>query len=201
MNKKFENYIKNIIAPNCNNEEKIIEAFIKFDRIKFIDEAFALKAYNDDALPIGFGQTISKPSTVAYMTYILDIKPEDKILEIGTGSGFQAAILSHLCDTVYTVERIKQLYIRTCDLLRNLFIHNIKFKLDDGSIGWQEKAPFDKIIVTAATDILPETLLKQLKINGKMIIPLADSISLITKSKTGLKEKKLKDCNFVKLIL
>ena len=201
MNKKFSDYIENIIAPNCNNNEKIIEAFIKYDRAKFVDDAFVVKAYNDDALPIGFGQTISKPSTVAYMTNILNVKSTDNVLEIGTGSGFQAAILSYLCDTLYTVERIPQLYLKTCDLLRKLFIHNIKFKFDDGNLGWEERCPFDKIIVTAAAEILPEMLLNQLKTGGKMIIPISDSISIITKLEKGYKEEKLKDCKFVKLVV
>lgn len=201
MNKKFEDYIKNIIAPNCNNDEKIIEAFIKYDRAKFVDDAFVVKAYKDDALPIGFGQTISKPSIVAYMTSMLDVKSTDNVLEIGTGSGFQAAILSYLCDTLHTVERIPQLYVKTCNLLRKFFIHNIKFKLDDGNIGWEERGPFDKIIVTAGAEILPEMLLKQLKIGGKMIIPLSNNISIITKSEKGYKEEKLKDCKFVKLVI
>ena len=201
MNKKFEDYIKNIIAPNCNNDEKIIEAFIKYDRAKFVDDAFVVKAYKDDALPIGFGQTISKPSIVAYMTRMLDVKSTDNVLEIGTGSGFQAAILSYLCDTLHTVERIPQLYVKTCNLLRKFFIHNIKFKLDDGNIGWEERGPFDKIIVTAGAEILPEMLLKQLKIGGKMIIPLSNNISIITKSEKGYKEEKLKDCKFVKLVI
>ncbi len=201
MNKKFEDYIKNIIAPNCNNDEKIIEAFIKYDRAKFVDDAFVVKAYKDDALPIGFGQTISKPSIVAYMTRMLDVKSTDNVLEIGTGSGFQAAILSYLCDTLHTVERIPQLYVKTCNLLRKFFIHNIKFKLDDGNIGWEERGPFDKIIVTAGAEILPEMLLKQLKIGGKMIIPLSNNISIITKSEKGYKEEKLKDCKFVKLVV
>lgn len=201
MNKKFEDYIKNIIAPNCNNDEKIIEAFIKYDRAKFVDDAFIVKAYKDDALPIGFGQTISKPSIVAYMTSMLDVKPTDNVLEIGTGSGFQAAILSYLCDTLHTVERIPQLYVKTCNLLRKFFIHNIKFKLDDGNIGWEERGPFDKIIVTAGAEILPEILLNQLKIGGKMIIPLSNNISIITKSEKGYKEEKLKDCKFVKLVV
>jgi protein-L-isoaspartate(D-aspartate) O-methyltransferase len=201
MNKNFKEYIDNIIAPNCNNNKEIIDAFIKYDRIKFVDEAFALKAYKDDALPIGFGQTISKPSTVAYMTYLLNVKPTDRILEIGTGSGFQAAILSYLCDTVYTVERIQKLYLRASDLLRKFFIHNVKFKLDNGILGWEERAPFDKIIVTAAADILPEMLLKQLKLGGKMIIPIDEKISLITKHDKGYSEEKLKNCNFVKFIM
>ncbi len=201
MNKKFEDYIKNIIAPNCNNDEKIIEAFIKYDRAEFVDDAFVVKAYKDDALPIGFGQTISKPSIVAYMTSMLDVKSTDNVLEIGTGSGFQAAILSYLCDTLHTVERIPQLYVKTCNLLRKFFIHNIKFKLDDGNIGWEERGPFDKIIVTAGAEILPEMLLKQLKIGGKMIIPLSNNISIITKSEKGYKEEKLKDCKFVKLVI
>ena len=201
MNKQFSDYIENIIAPNCNNDEKIIEAFIKYDRAKFVDDAFVVKAYKDDALPIGFGQTISKPSTVAYMTHLLNVKPADNVLEIGTGSGFQAAILSYLCDTLYTVERIPQLYVKTCDLLRKLFIHNIKFKLDDGKIGWEERGPFDKIMVTAGAEILPEMLLNQLKPGGKMIIPLSENISVITKSENGYKEVKTKDCKFVKLIV
>jgi protein-L-isoaspartate(D-aspartate) O-methyltransferase len=194
-------YINEIVAPNCKNDQRIIDAFVKIDRLKFLDAAMASKAYKDDALPIGFGQTISKPSTVAFMTYMLQIKETDMILEIGTGSGFQAAILSYLADTVYTVERIPQLYQRASSIIRKQFINNVYFKIDNGKIGWEEKAPFDKIIVTAGADSMPEELLSQLKIGGKMVIPLKDEIVVIDKTKDGIETKKTKSCSFVEFVL
>jgi protein-L-isoaspartate(D-aspartate) O-methyltransferase len=202
MNQKtIQKYIDNIVAPNCNNNKNIMEAFLKIDRSKFIDTAIAYKAYVDDALPIGFGQTISKPSTVAFMTYLLALNSNDIVLEIGTGSGFQAAILSCLVDTVYTVERIPQLYQRASDVIRKQFINNVRFKIDNGKIGWQENAPFDKIIVTAGASHMPDELLNQLKIGGKMVIPLSEEIVVIDKLEDGYKETKTKPCSFVEFVV
>ncbi|MGA1861912.1 protein-L-isoaspartate(D-aspartate) O-methyltransferase [Deferribacter thermophilus] len=194
-----ENFIKDIIIPACN-DERIAEAFVKVPRHFFVDEALLKLAYKDDALPIGYGQTISKPSTVAKMTKVLNPQPSDRVLEIGTGSGFQAAILSKLVSEVYTVERIPALYSRATNIIRRLYIHNIRFKIDNGKIGWEEYAPFDKIIVTAGAEELPQELLYQLKNGGRLVIPLKGELKLFIKENNKLIESKIGNCNFVKFV-
>lgn len=193
-------YLEEIIAPGCEGDKLIIDAFMKIDRLKYVDEAMARRAYDDDALPIGFGQTISKPSTVAHMTKLLDLKKTDHILEIGTGSGFQASILACLVDMVYTVERIPQLYQRATAIIRRHFINNIRFKIDNGKVGWEENGLYDKIIVTAGAIVLPEELLDQLKVGGRMVIPLSERISVIDKTDDGYNEMKTKNCSFVEFV-
>lgn len=196
-----ERYIKDIVAPNCNNDERIIQAFLHCPRDKFVDEALQRIAYEDNALPIGFGQTISKPSTVAYMTYMLAPNPEDKVLEIGTGSGFQSGILSFLSSQVYTVERIPQLSYRASLVLKKLHRKNIKFKVDNGYIGWSEFAPYDKIIVTASAEDIPNELINQLSIGGRMVIPVKDVIKIIEKqSDNSFRTIDGENCKFVEFI-
>ncbi|MEF3255783.1 MAG: protein-L-isoaspartate(D-aspartate) O-methyltransferase [Deferribacterales bacterium] len=195
-----EKYIK-IIAKNCNNDERIIEAFLKAPRNRFVDEALSMIAFDDNALPIGYGQTISKPSTVAYMTYILSPQNSDKVLEIGTGSGFQAAILSQLSEFVYTVERIPQLSYKASTLLKRMNFKNIKFKVDNGQIGWEEFAPYDKIIATASANEIPSPLLNQLKIGGRMVIPIKDRIKIIDKLDDKIVISDGDECNFVDFVM
>ncbi|MFK7979761.1 MAG: protein-L-isoaspartate(D-aspartate) O-methyltransferase [Saprospiraceae bacterium] len=153
-------------------DERILNAFNSVPRHLFLDKAFEEWAYTDKAFPIGNKQTISQPFTVAYQTDLLEIKRRDKILEIGTGSGFQAAILDQLGATVLTVERQELLYKKTSELLIKLGFSNIRTFLKDGMSGLPEYAPFDKIIVTAAASEIPTALLSQLKIGGILIIPI-----------------------------
>lgn len=197
-----EKFINEIVAPFCNNDERIKQAFRDVPRHKFIDEALSKIAYQDNALPIGFGQTISKPSTVAYMTSILNTNKDEKILEIGTGSGFQAGIISKLCRSVYTVERIPALYHKSSGILRKLHLPNIHFKIDNGKIGWKEHAPFDKIIVTAGGDMLPEELAEQLHLGGVLVMPLKNRIKFCTKSLQGLVWTDTeRNCKFVEFVM
>jgi protein-L-isoaspartate(D-aspartate) O-methyltransferase len=149
-----------------------IRAMSRVPRHKFVPEEIIKNAYDDGALPIGHGQTISQPYIVAYMTSVLDPKPGQRILEIGTGSGYQAAVLSEIVGEVYTIEIIKELYLQSSKRLKNLGYKNIITKNADGYYGWKEFAPFDGIIVTAAAEFIPPPLLEQLKDNGKMIIPV-----------------------------
>ncbi|MGB9730475.1 MULTISPECIES: protein-L-isoaspartate(D-aspartate) O-methyltransferase [Calditerrivibrio] len=195
-----EKYIKEIVGPNCNFDERIIEAFLNCPRSRFVDEAFQRIAFEDNALPIGYGQTISKPSTVAYMTYLLKPLENDKVLEIGTGSGFQCGILSFLSEMVYTVERIPQLSYKASLTLKRLHRKNIKFKVDNGHIGWNEYAPYDKIIVTASGDSIPEDLLNQLAIGGRMVIPVKDRIKIVEKDEQGIKTTDGYNCRFVEFV-
>ncbi|MCA1928090.1 MAG: protein-L-isoaspartate(D-aspartate) O-methyltransferase [Calditerrivibrio sp.] len=195
-----EYYIKKIVAPVCENDERIISAFLKCPRNRFIDEAMQRLSFDDNALPIGYGQTISKPSTVAYMTYLLSVSEEDIVLEIGTGSGFQCGILASLAKFVYTVERIPQLSYRASLTLKKMHFKNIKFKVDNGHIGWEEFAPYDKIIATASSDEIPENLLRQLKIGGRLVIPIKDRIKIIDKLEDGIDIKDGENCRFVEFV-
>lgn len=158
-------------------QEATIEAFLRTPREDFVREANLDRAYDDTWLPIGWGATITDPDVVSMMTTTLDVKPEDKVLEIGTGSGYQSAILSHLSNHVYTIEIIEPLYRETDALYRRLEARypsygNITRKLGDGFYGWEKYAPFDRIIVTCAIDHLPPPLIRQLAPNGIMVVPL-----------------------------
>jgi len=185
--------------------EDVLNAMRSTPRHIFVDEALATRAYEDTALPIGHGQTISQPYIVARMTEALikDGKLE-KVLEIGTGSGYQTAILAQLVEKLYSVERIQSLQIRARARLRELKITNVKFKYDDGVMGWKENAPFDGIIVTAAPVQVPDQLLLQLAVGGKMIIPTGSSgqqvLRLIHRTNESFEEEYLAGVEFVPLV-
>lgn len=168
------------------DDEQVLKAIGKVPRHFFFDETFWNQAYKDIAFPIGEGQTISQPYTVAYQTQLLHIKKGDKVLEIGTGSGYQACILVELGAKVYTIERQEKLYERTKQVLPYMG-YKPKFFLGDGSRGIKEHAPYDKIIVTAGAPTVPEELLKQLTIGGILVIPVGDTETqkMVTILKTG----------------
>ncbi len=153
-------------------DEQVLVAMSKVPRHLFVPKAYRRHAYENRPLPIGQGQTISQPYIVAIMTDLLNIQSSDVILEIGTGSGYQAAVLAELAKQVYTIEIIKNLQRSAAERLKNLGYTNIKAKLGDGYYGWQDHAPFDAIIVTAAAGQIPPPLIKQLKPGGKMVIPV-----------------------------
>ncbi|MEN3037645.1 MAG: protein-L-isoaspartate(D-aspartate) O-methyltransferase [Candidatus Kryptonium sp.] len=154
-------------------DENVLRAMEKVPRHLFVPEAFIHYAYEDSALPIGCSQTISQPYTVAVMTEALEVKPGDKILEVGTGSGYQSAILAEMGAQVFTIERYEELLRTALDTLSKLG-YNVIGIVGDGSIGWSEFAPYDGIIVTAAAPKIPKSLVKQLKINGRLVIPIGD---------------------------
>lgn len=159
------------------SDSKVLEAIKYIPRHLFIDPIFEHHAYDDKPFSIGEGQTISHPYTVAFQTQLLGIKPEDKILEIGTGSGYQASILYQLSKNIYSIEQSKMLFQKTKKLLLSNFNYKINLFFGDGSIGLEKHAPFDKIIVTAGAPIMNESLKKQLKIGGILVIPVGDSQS------------------------
>ena len=185
-------------------DQRVLDAFLEVPRHKFVEEYMKYKAYDDYPLSIGYGQTISQPYMVAIMTETLSPKPGETILEIGTGSGYQAAILSRLCSAVYTIERISALASRARKLLDELGYFNIHISVGDGTMGLPQHAPYDGIIVTAGAPHVPEALMAQLNENGRLVIPIGDQgiqdLKRITKTKNGVKEESMGGCRFVKLI-
>jgi len=163
-----------ILRSKGITDERILDAFRRVPRHLFVDGAMYAQAYDDNALPIGNGQTISQPYIVALMTQLLELKKDEKILEIGTGSGFQTAILAQFSRRVYTVESQRELAEISRRRLRDMGYENIAFKSGDGSAGWPQHAPYAKIIVTAAAPEIPEVLSDQLEQGGRMIIPIGD---------------------------
>ena len=180
-----ESLIKTLRGKGIS-DERVLEAFRKVPRHLFVDGAMNDQAYRDNALPIGCGQTISQPYIVALMTQLLELAKDEKILEIGTGSGFQTAILAQFSCRVYTVECQRDLAEISRRRLRAMGYENIAFKLGDGSTGWPQHAPFNKILVTAGAPVIPEVLSEQLDIGGRMVIPIGDRFSqeLIVYDKT-----------------
>ena len=183
---------------------KVLLAMRKVPRHLFVSEALMDQAYGDFPLPIGDQQTISQPYIVAEMTQALQLKSDDRVLEIGTGSGYQAAVLAEIVFRVYTIERIHSLFIKTRKLFDNLRYHNIVTRYSDGTTGWQDESPFDAIIVTAGAPQVPQTLVDQLAIGGRLVLPVGDRYSQdlikITKDERGIKETNLGGCRFVKLV-
>lgn len=149
-----------------------VKAMRAVERHLFVPDRYVYAAYTDRPLPIGYGQTISQPYIVAYMTAIINPTPDFKVLEVGTGSGYQAAVLAEIVDSVFTIEIIDSLGVKAKKRLANLGYNNIEVKIADGFFGWEEHAPYDAIVVTAAAEYIPPPLLEQLKEGGKMIIPI-----------------------------
>lgn len=201
---RTRNRLINRLRDRGISNERVLDAMFDVPRHIFIDEALSHRAYEDSSLPIGFNQTISQPYIVAKMTEsLLAEGPLSSVLEIGTGSGYQTAILSCLVNKIYTVERIQGLHDRAKQTLRRLNVRNVSFKYDDGNIGWPEQGPFDGIIVTAAPRHLPEELLQQLQVGGRMLIPVGQSaqkLKLIQREEEGFSEQTLEDVNFVPLL-
>ena len=184
--------------------DKVLMAISKIPRHLFLDKAFLDFAYQDKAFPIAAGQTISHPYTVAYQTELLKVKPHEKVLEVGTGSGYQTALLLELKAQVFTIERQKELYQKTKSFLPKLG-YQCMFFYGDGYKGLTNFAPYDKIIVTAGAPFVPEDLVKQLKVGGRMVIPVGDSdkqkmILITKKSEDDIEQKVLGDFSFVPLL-
>jgi len=185
-------------------DKRVLSAMETVQRHLFVDEDLQDRAYDDCALPIGEGQTISQPYMVAVMTELLELKGDEKVLEIGTGSGYQAALLSLLAAEVFTIERIEKLALRAQEKFKKLNYTNIHVVIGNGTLGLPEKAPFDAIIVTAATPKIPETYIQQLEINGRLVIPVGDRFSqmlyLVKKTPEKISTSVSTPCVFVPLI-
>ena len=186
-------------------DKRVLAAMESIDRGPFVRGLFADRAYEDMPLPIACGQTISQPSVVALMSQALQVSPRDKVLEVGTGSGYQAAILSKLARRVYTVDRHRRLVREARDIFDNLDLNNITALTGDGSFGLPEQAPFDRIIVTAAAEDPPGPLLAQLKIGGIMVVPVGQSDTVqslikVHKTEDGLEYSELRPIRFVPLL-
>jgi protein-L-isoaspartate(D-aspartate) O-methyltransferase len=187
------------------SDRRVIEAMLAIPRHIFVEEAMAAQAYSDSSLPIGDKQTISQPYIVARMTEMLQLKGGEKVLELGTGSGYQAAVLAKLADRVYTVERIRPLALKARKALDSLGLLNVNLKIGDGTEGWWAEAPFDAILVTAGAPDIPVDLIDQLAIGGRMVIPVGDRVdqvmTLVTKNRDGSFDREDSiGCRFVKLV-
>lgn len=184
-------------------DERVLNAIAEIPRERFIDEALSHQAYDNRALPIGASQTISQPYIVAKMTELLRLSPSSKVLEIGTGSGYQTAILARLVTHVCSVERIKSLQWNTKRRLKQLDIHNVSTRHGDGWLGWPERAPFDGIIVTAAASEVPKELAFQLADKGRLVVPVGDGnqvLQLIERDKDRFSVKTIETVRFVPLV-
>ena len=178
VNRRIETLLSQLRQQGID-DENLLKAISEVPRERFIDEAFEHKAWDNVALPIGSGQTISQPYMVARMTALLGLNPHSRVLEIGTGSGYQTAILAHLVDHVYSVERIKGLQWQAKRRLKQLDLHNVSTRHGDGWQGWPSRGPFDAIIVTAAPPEIPAALLSQLDEGGILVLPVGDEHQLL----------------------
>ncbi len=187
-------------------DQRVLDVMKVVERHKFVPEKYSESAYKDGPLPIGHGQTISQPFIVAFMTENLKLEPSHKVLEIGTGSGYQAAVLSELCDHVYTIEIVDELANESAERLGRLGFNNITVRSGDGYKGWPEEAPFDRIMVTAAPEEIPELLIEQLAEGGIMVIPVGKQYEIqylwvITKEVGGqIKKEKILPVRFVPMV-
>ncbi|MBU0519086.1 protein-L-isoaspartate(D-aspartate) O-methyltransferase [bacterium] len=199
-----QHMIENQLRARQISDERVLAAMGKIPRELFVREALRDRAYEDSPLPIGDGQTISQPFMVALMTELLHLTGSEKVLEIGTGSGYQAAVLAELAGKVFTIERHHDLARRARKTLEGLGYTNVLTHIGDGTIGWTEFAPYDRIIVTAGAPSVPESLLKQLSAGGIMAAPVGDKVHqkllVLTKSESGVVEKDSGGCVFVPLI-
>ncbi len=199
-----ERMVAEQLARRGIQDARVLSAMGKVPRHRFVDEALAGRAYGDYPLPIGEQQTISQPYMVALMTEALELVGHERVLEIGTGSGYQTAILAELCSKVFSVERIKVLADRAIRILDSLGYYNVLVRVGDGSLGWREEAPFDAVLVTAAAPAIPETLVDQLSPKGRLVIPVGNAygqeLRKGVREEGGVRWSDLGGCVFVKLI-
>ena len=207
MDRRYERQRRQLIEAIRDRGIEDLEVLRVFDLVPrhlFVPEAVQHRAYDDAPVPIGFGQTASQPSLQALYLQVLQIQPHQKVLEIGTGSGYQTALLAHLARHVYSVERIRELSARARRVLDDLRFSNIALLVGDGTIGWSRYAPYDAILVTAASPGAPQALLDQLAAGGRMLIPVGDrneqTLTLFENSPSGIRRENITACTFVPLL-
>ena len=202
--RKREEMVRNQIEARGIKAPKVLAAFRRVPRHLFVSEALRDQAYGDYPLPIGEQQTISQPYIVAEMTQALDLGEDDRVLEIGTGSGYQAAILAQIVYRVYTIERKRSLYLQARNLFDKLHYHNIVMKYADGTKGWPDESPFDGIIVTAGAPQIPDVLIDQLGEGGRLVVPVGNQhtqeLIKIFRDDQNIRQTNLGGCRFVKLV-
>ncbi|AZJ31443.1 MULTISPECIES: protein-L-isoaspartate(D-aspartate) O-methyltransferase [Tenacibaculum] len=200
----LRNQLANVLEAKGINDERVLKAIRKIPRHLFMDSSFEAHAYQDKAFPIAAEQTISQPYTVAFQSQVLEVKPEEKVLEIGTGSGYQTAVLLELNAVVYSIERQHELFKKTSMFLPRLGYKPKRFIFGDGYKGLPEEAPFDKIIVTAGAPYVPKALLGQIKVGGRLLIPVGDQEQVMTlfirKSPKEFEKHELGDFRFVPML-
>ncbi len=197
---KRENMVKDQIEKRGISNKAVLKAMRNVKRHQFVPKERIAEAYDDRPLPIGYGQTISQPYIVAYMTEVIQPRPEFKVLEIGTGSGYQAAVLAEIVKEVYTIEIVTELGNAATERLKKLGYNKVKVKLADGYHGWKEYGPYDAIIVTAAAEFVPPPLIEQLKEDGKMVIPIGSPFMTQTLMLVEKKGKKVKTKNLMPVV-
>lgn len=200
----LRNQLANVLEAKGINDERVLKAIRKIPRHLFMDSSFEAHAYQDKAFPIAAEQTISQPYTVAFQSQVLEVKPGEKVLEIGTGSGYQTAVLLELNSVVYSIERQHELFKKTSMFLPRLGYKPKRFIFGDGYKGLPEEAPFDKIIVTAGAPYVPKALLAQIKVGGRLLIPVGDQEQVMTlfirKSPKEFEKHELGDFRFVPML-
>jgi protein-L-isoaspartate(D-aspartate) O-methyltransferase len=205
---KYERWRKEMVERQIVDrgitDTGVIDAMLTVPRHLFVSEALTDSAYMDYPLPIGESQTISQPYIIAEMTQSLQLEKNHRVLEIGTGSGYQAAVLAQIVSRVYTIERNNTLFMRTRRLFDTLKYHNIITRYSDGTMGWKSESPFDAIMVTAGGEKIPQPLIDQLEVGGRLVMPvgglMAQELLLVEKTRSGTSVKNLGGCRFVKLI-
>jgi protein-L-isoaspartate(D-aspartate) O-methyltransferase len=204
FSRQREDMVRRQIEARGITDKNVLQAMLTVPRHLFVSEALRDQAYGDYPLPIGEQQTISQPYIVAEMTQALELGPNDRVLEIGTGSGYQAAVLAKIAYRVYTIERIRSLFMQARSIFDRLRYFNIVTRYSDGTNGWEDEAPFDAIIVTAGAPEVPETLLNQMSRGGRLVLPVGNQhsqdLTKITKDRHGLHQTNLGGCRFVKLV-
>ncbi len=199
-----ERMVQEQLVSRRINDSRVLAAMAKVPRHLFIVEELQRRAYDDNALPIGEGQTISQPYIVALIVQALGLNGEERVLEVGTGSGYEAAVLAELCGQVFSVEMVEDLAIRARTVLASLGYQNVAIQVGDGTLGWEEHAPYDSIVISAAAQCIPRPLLEQLRPGGCLVLPMGEedlqNLVCIRKDKEGLAEEYLCDCQFVKLM-
>jgi protein-L-isoaspartate(D-aspartate) O-methyltransferase len=196
--------VERYVAGRGVRDERVLQAMREVPRHKFVPQVVAAKSYGEGALPIGSKQTISQPWIVGRMIELLELTGKEKVLEIGTGTGYQATVLSKLCAKVFTIERINELALKAAEVFRELKVNNVSVKVFDGTYGWSDQAPFDRIIVAAAAPEVPEPLVQQLARTGRMIIPVGPAgnqrLARVIRVGTGVKIEDCGSAEFVPLV-